>query len=134
MLHMNCLYRGPALRSGDSHLTRYSTYSPHPLCGCTAESFPPSAPPWSILCGYSASTPLTFFALLTLLLTLPLLLPTLLLTLLSVIHRDSATLRSSRASDTPLILSGVVLRKACHPPLLMLIMGRYSHPARAPPG
>src|SRR5882724_7187660 len=118
MLRMNCLY-GQALRSGDSHLMQYSTYSPHPLCGCTAESLPPSAPPGSILCSCSASTPLTFFVLLMLLLIL-------FLMLLSVNHRESATLRSLCASDTPLILSAVVLWKACHPPLLMLLMGRYS--------
>src|SRR5882724_5376849 len=105
---------------------QYSTYSPHPLCGCTAESLPPSAPPGSILCGCSASTPLTFFALLTLqlmlLLTLLLTLPTLLLMLLLVNSRESATLRSSRTSDTPLILSvllsvncreSAILRSSC---------------------
>src|SRR5882724_3150559 len=97
---------------------RYSTYSPHPLCGCTAESLPPSAPPGLILCGYSASTPLTFFALLTLLLMLLLMLPMLLLALLSVNRRESATLHSSCTSNTPLILSAVVLQKACHPLLL----------------
>src|SRR5882724_9174435 len=100
---------------------RYSTYSPHPLCSCIAESLPPSTPPGSILCGCSASTPLTFFTLLMLLLMLLLTLPMLLLALLSVNCRESATLSSSHTSDTPLILSAVVLWKACHPP-----MGRYS--------
>src|SRR5882724_10632379 len=39
----------------------------------------------------------------------------------------------ARLRYSPLILSAVVLRKACHPPLLVLLMGRYSQPARAPP-
>src|SRR5882724_11479090 len=96
MLRMNCLY-GQALWSGDSHLAQYSTYSPHPLRGCTAESFPPSAPPGSILCSCSASTPLKFFALLTLLMLL-----------LTLLHSSSCSLCS-------------VL------PLLRMPHSRYSH-------
>src|SRR5882724_9903154 len=81
---------------------QYSTYSPHPLCSCTAESLPPSAPPGLILCGCSASTPLTFFTLLMLLLTL----------LLTLLHSSSCSshsvlllLRMPHSQYSPLILT-----------------------------
>jgi len=47
--------------------------------------------------------------------------------------REFATAPRAHLRYSPLILSAVVLRRACHPPLLVLLMGRYSQPARAPP-